>query len=370
MVFASAALTMFLFSCRSISSEKNEWQAAEESGIKLKYSMVFVIHGDGDYIYHNSIGTEFNADETALANAKRVAEQNPNAEVFIFHQRPKQKFLFFFPQRDGEFYYYRRGRLIKNILYWRDQEKSNFDTEVSLYHQFHTVNLLEMLNLFLYFGHEIPEFNGLGYDESYPDRTFTINDIANGLKDFTRNFQQYDLLVLSTCFGGTPYKIGELGQFAQYIISSPENLHLSYFNLHSLHQLDFTFQDGDVFTFAKKFASEAFDSLAKDIQTAVSVAVYDVNRTEKYLKSVQKIYDSTLINLKGTEESSIATTEHCDCAEIPKYVLPMMTDGVNIFYRPANFGRTKYKQYHSGWECLREKELQNIIPRNSESSIK
>ena len=77
--------------------------------LTARYSIVCVIHGDGDYLYHDTDGNEYAADEEALAAAKRVAQQNPHAEVFIFHQRPRRHFLFLFPLRDGEFYYYRNG---------------------------------------------------------------------------------------------------------------------------------------------------------------------------------------------------------------------------------------------------------------------
>jgi len=349
-----AALTMFLYSCSADSSIQREVQQSDEDVLASKYSIVFVIHGDGDYVYHDTRGNEYEADEEALASAKRVAQQNPCAEVFIFHQKPRQHFLLFFPIRDGEFYYYRNGRLIANELYWRDQEKSNFDTEVGLYRHFRADNEHEMVNIFLYYGHEVPEFDGAGYDASYPDRTFTVHDLARGLKDLTRDSTRFDLMVLSTCFGGTPYTIGMLGSFARYIIASPDNLHLSYFDLHSLERLDLSLRDEDLSAFAKRFAQQAFDRLTSDIQTAVSVAVYDVDSVQEFLHSVQGIYDNTLTSLKRETQVSMATVEHCDCADLPAYVLPMMSDGVDVFYRPAKFGRLKHKQNHSGWECWRD----------------
>jgi len=319
--------------------------------LTLQYSIVFLIHGDGDYLYHDTGGKKYEADEEALAGAIRVAQQNPNAEVFIFHQKPRSHFLFFFPLRDGEFYYYRNGRLIANELYWRDQEQSSFDLEIELYRRFRVNNQREMVSMFLYFGHEIPEFGGAGYDASYPDRTFTVHNLASGLKNFTRDSTRFDLMILSTCFGGTPYTIGRLGSFARTIIASPDNLHLSYFDLNPLEQLDLNLWDGDVPAFAKRFAHQAFDRLTRDIQTTVSVAVYDVDSIQEFLQSVHSIYDNTLTNLKGETRASLATIEHCDCADLPSYILPTMNEGVNVFYRAARFGRSKNKQNHSGWEC-------------------
>ena len=360
MLFANlrcAALTVLLSSCSADLPVQHEAQQAEEGVLAAPYSIVCVIHGDGDYLYHDTRGNEYKADEEALAGAKRVAMRNSRAEVFIFHQKPRKHFLFFFPLQDGEFYYYRNGRLIANELYWRDQGQSHFDPEVGLYRRFRSDDQREMVKMFLYCGHEIPEFDGAGYDASYPDRPFTVHELADGLQGFTRHSARFDLMVLSTCFGSTPYTIGTLGSSARYIIASPDNLHLSYFDLHSLGRLDLSLRDGDVLAFAKKFARLAFDRLTRDIQTAVSVAVFDVDRAQGFLQSVHAVYDHTLTTLQGETQASLATIERCDCADLPAYVLPAMNKGVDVFYRPARFGRSKHKQNHSGWECWREPVL-------------
>jgi hypothetical protein len=271
--------------------------------------------------------------------------------VFIFHQKPTSYFLFFFPLKDGEFYYYWNGLLIANELYWRDQELSHLDNEVKFYNSFRADSQPERVNMFLYFGHEIPEFGGAGYDASYPDRTLTVRDLANGMKGFTSDFTKFDLLALSTCYGGTPYTIGMLGAYARTIIASPDNLHLSYFDLTSLESLNIGLQDVDVPVFADRFARQSFDRLTRDIQTAVSVAVYDVDSVQEYLKSVYTSYENTMNTLNEKTQAFLSTIEHCDCVDIPAYVLPTMSNGVNVFYRPALFGRTKNKKIHSGWEC-------------------
>lgn len=360
-----AALIMFLSSCSAgLPVHSTDQQMKDAPG--TQYSIVCVIHGDGDYLYHDTSGNEFEADKQALAAVIRVAQQNPNAEVFIFHQKPRQHFLLFFPLRDGEFYYYRNGRLVANELYWRDQQQTHPGPEAELYHRFHAYNQSRMVSMFLYFGHEIPEFGGAGYDASYGDRTFTVQNLAGELKDFTRDSSKFDLMILSTCFGGTPYTIGALGLYARTIIASPDNLHLSYFNLHSLEHLDSSLRDTDVPSLAKTFAQQAFDRLTSDVQTTVSIAVYDVNRTQEYTHSVHSIYDYTLAALKKETEISLPVTGHCDCAELPAYVLPSMNQGVYIFYRPASFGRSKNKPGHSGWECWQDVKLQDTTLENTE----
>jgi hypothetical protein len=363
MLFASICfglLTTLFSSCSINHSIQLEAQRAMEV-LPVEYSIVCVIHGDGDYLFHDTSGNEYSADEEVLAEAKMVAQNNPLAEMFIFHQRSKEHFLFLFPLRDGEFFYYRNGRLIAHELYWRDQRQSRLAPEINLYRRFHERTQRTLVSLFLYCGREIPEVGGAGYDASYPDRTFTVRDLAEGLKGFTRDSARIDLMVLSTCYGGTPYTIGTLGMYARYIIASPDVLHLSYFDLHSLERLDLNMQDGNLHAFAKKFAHRAFNRLTRNIQTTVSVAVYDVDRVQEYLRSIRKAYNDTRSTLKTESPSSMVTIKHCDCANLPAYVLPTMNEGVDVFYRPARFGRSKHTQNHSGWECWREKKTQAAI---------
>lgn len=352
-----AALVVSLSSCSTGPVVQHEAPRAELAFPGTPYSIVCIIHGDGDYLYHDTGGNEYRADEEALAAAKRVAERNPLAEVFIFHQKPRRRFLFFFPLRDGAFSYYRNGRFILEEPYWRDEGGSPLDPEVTLFHRFRADTLREEATVFLYFGHEIPEFGGGGYHASSPDRSFTVQDLAGGLQGFVPRSGRFDLMVLSSCFGGTPYTIGTLGPFARTIIASPDNLHLSYFDLQSLERLDLSLGDRDVPAFAQRFACQAFERLERDVQTAVSVAVYDVDRVRNFIRDVDTVYGATLAALEGTTQAT-AAIGHCDCADLPSYVRPAMSEGVEVFYRPARFGRSKNKQEHSGWGCWREREQQ------------
>ena len=343
-------LVFFLFSCSSIPPGYRDAPLGVESAIPPRYSMIFIIHGDGDYLYHDSRGRVHRADEETLVGAIRVAVTNSQAEVFIFHERPRRHILFFFPLRDGEFYYYRHGRLCVQESYWRDQGPSRFDTAVGLYQRFRSKERPQEARLFLYFGHEIPEFGSAGYDASYPHRKFTVNDLADGLKRFTGDSTKFDLIVLSTCYNGTPHTIAALAPYARTIVASPDNLHLSYLDLEPFERLDAGLRDGDMAAFAKKFVNRAFDRLTEELQTTVTVAVYDVERVRGYLNSVDSVYDHALTTLKGRKTGSV---EHCDCAEDSAYVLTGMSEGVDVFYRPPRFGRSKNLQNHSGWECYR-----------------
>ncbi len=302
MDFRFSVLIMFLSSCGSYPPVQKESRLLKDSMSEMRFSIIFVIHGDGDYFYHDTNGNEYLADKEALAVAKRVGQKNPYAEVFIFHQRARQNFLFFFPIRDGEFFYYRNGKLIATEQYWRDQEKSNLNPEIELYQRFHSNNQPKKINIFVYCGHEIPEFGGIGYDESYPDRSFTVDDLANGLKKLISVSSKIDLLMLSTCFGGTPYTIGMLGLYTGTIIASPDNLHLSYFDFQRLESLELCLKDRDVPAFAKRFAQHSFDRLTKDIQTAVYISVYDIDSVQGFLHSVLRVYKN---RLKGISKNII-----------------------------------------------------------------
>ena len=314
------------------------------------YSLVFIIHGDGDYVYHDNRGKVRKADEHALNGAIQVALRNPEAEVYIFHQRPARFAFFFFRLQDGDFRYYRNGQLIVEDTYWRSNGPSRFDSEVKLYQQYSAVHTVESAKFFLYYGHEISEFSGVGYDSSYPDRSFNVRDLSEGLKNFTGDSTKFDLLVLSTCFGGTPHTIASLAPFTRTIVASPENLHLSYLDLHLFEQIGVYVRNDDISRFAEFYARQAFNRLSDELQTAVTVAVYDLDRTRKYLNSVDSIYMLKLAELQSRAPAGI---EYVDCEEESSYVMPGMNDGVYVLYRAAQFGRSKNKRSHSGWQCCR-----------------
>jgi hypothetical protein len=358
---ACAALAMSFFSCGSTPPALHPTPPEDDGGIPSRYSIVCIIHGDSGYLYHDASGNAYRADEVTLAKMKTVAERNPQAEVFIFHERHRKHLLFFIPRRDGTFYYYRNGSLLAEESYWRDQGQSRFDTETELYNRFRAEGSPGAVRVFMYFGHEIPEYGGLGYDDSYKKRAFTINDLADGLKNITQDSTKVDLVVLSTCFNGTPHVIATLAPYARHIIASPENLHLSYFDLSPFERLDLGLSEADVSGFAKSFARHAFDSLTDELQTTVTVVVYDVDLVQPYVHFVEGIYKRTLTAL---EEEPKASIEHCDCADDPAYASPGINEGMTVHYRPPRFGRSKNKESHSGWECLRLLKKE-VVVRNA-----
>lgn len=315
-----------------------------------RYSLVFIVHGDGKYLFHDTLGVARRADEEIVAKARAIAEQNPNAEVLIFHEIKRRHVLFLIPRRDGRAYHYRNGRLVAQECYWRDQGESRFDPEVRLYHQFAGTRPRPSLQMLFYFGHELPEFASTGYDASYSKRPVTVDDLAAAVKNIAGDSSKVDLLALVTCFGGTPYTIGVLAPYARFIVASPENLHLSYFNLALLAPLDIGSEDGAVAAFADRFARNAFAQLERDVQTAISVVVYDVDSLGGFVTSVAGAYRRALT---AVSELPVESVEHCDCADDSAYAMPGMSEGLTVLYRSPRFGRAKQKQTHSGWECWR-----------------
>ena len=124
-----------------------------------------------------------------------------------------------------------------------------------------------------------------------------------------------------------------------------------------MERLDLGLRDGDVPELARRFARTSYDRLTREVQTAVSVAVYDVDRAQEYAQEVRGRY---LQELEAGRRDAGVANEHCDCAELPGFVVPNMNAGVDILFRPARFGRSSSKQVHSGWECWREKSPRPI----------
>lgn len=335
------------------------------------YSLLFVIHGDANYVFHDTVGVVHHANEDVLARAQAVALANPQAEVFIFHDKPLRKTLFLFKQHDGEFYYYRNGELVAMREYWRDAGTSRFSVQGALYDAYRSrldTNASKgITRMLLYFGHEIPEFDGQHYDESYPDSTLTINKFSNALRSFTNqehgtgnpehgtgnpklgtSSQYFDLIVMSTCYNGSPHSIAALAPYTRYIIASPTSLHLSYFDLEKFRHLEQTFGGNSMKVFAQRVAESAYDRLSASVQTVVGVSVYDIALVIPYTNSIAEKYSQTIAKMNTNPNATIA---HCDCADLAPFNNPLMHNGVQVLYRAPLFGRDANKILHSGWSC-------------------
>jgi Clostripain family len=342
-------VSLILSSCGSIGRSVNQI----DYRLPVKYSLVFIIHGDGDYMYHDMNGKAHNADQEILGKIIDVAKNLQNSEVFIIHQKAESHFLFV-PLDDGEYYYYRNGNLIEKDSYRIHRNRSAFEYESSI---FQMVRAEAANNLsgtfFFYYGHQIPELDGHGYDESDPSSNFNIDSLAQGLKNFEKiyNMNKFSLVVLSTCNNGTPGVISKLAGNADFIIASPEKLYLSYINPNYLKTLDGK-SNINLYDFSKSFAKSAFEKLQQQTETVVSISLYNTSKIKPFLKRISPEYFQSLAELNSKEDESLWAG--CDCDSIKNAALP--ETGVDVFYRPPQFGRNQKIKSNSGWGCWK---LQN-----------
>ncbi|MGE5680250.1 MAG: clostripain-related cysteine peptidase, partial [Bacillota bacterium] len=320
----------------------------------IRNSIIYLIHGDGSYLYHDSTGKDIDADFRILEQAKYVAENSPESEVFIFHIKPKENFLLFFPRKDRELFYYNKGILIKHESYNTEEAYYNLELE-SRYYKRYTQNSYmnpgsdSIKSFFLYYGHQIPEYGGNGYNSSYPEMAFNIDNFIEGLSQFRRySAYKFDLVVLSTCNNGTPGVISKLAPYTKFAVASPEDLHLSYISSTMLTYLNFI-KNYDLRKFTDQFASRAFENLKRVTQTVITVSVYDMAKVESFLENIKGKYDELLSKIENSNTSKI----YCVDCEKNKFLnfRNYTASGVKVYYRPPQFGKSRTVTSHSGWGC-------------------
>ncbi len=317
----------------------------EISAKEPSFSIIYIIHGDADYLYHDTSGTAHYADKEILDQAFDAAKDLDNSEVFIFHQETASTFLFF-PQDDSHFYYFNDGERIKEDSYRRHPDDSTFTSEINLYEKYRDSDKDSTIKILLYYGHEIPEGNSINpYNITHPEIPFSDNLFTKAVKGFTAG-HIFDLIVLSTCNNGTPAMVRLLSPYTKYIIASPENLHLSQMNSSTLKNLNV--KHYQPYLFAKAFAENAFNELEKNTLTVITISLYDVNKTRSYVDSVTEMPDD-----KNKYQASVGLN-NCDCSIIGDYRKDGMESGVTVFYKPPTFGKNKNKAVHSGWGCKKE----------------
>jgi len=340
-----AGVSGCLLSCASVDTQ-DAGRAVAPGADGVRYSLVYVIHGDGDYTYHDSVGVVHRADEEAFSGALLVGERSADAEVFIFHQKPRKRILFF-SKDDGEFYYFRRGQPLVTDTYSRDGV--DLEGELRLFRE-HSVG--GERTFFLYYGHEVPEVRGGTYDASGTGRQFNVEILSRALEGFGKAAmspsRRLDFVVLSTCYNGTPCTISRLAPYADYIIASPENLHLSHMRSNLFESLG-SLGDLSTFEIARRFGGDSFERLKRETQTAITIVVYDTRKTERFLGGASIQCDS-LLSLLHTD-NELATMWYYDWGENPDLVQDGLGQGVTVYYRPPQFGRLKGKKEHSGWQA-------------------
>lgn len=311
----------------------------------IKNRIFFIIHGDGSYLYHDQNGNALYADEQALKYAIETAQNSPNSEVYIYHLKKKERFLFFFPKKDRDYYYFMNGKLVNKESYNSNEvfvDIKPVESRISLKKNYDN---LRIDNYFFYYGHEIPLFDGAGYFNSFPERKFNVDSLSQTIKKLTEIInEKFQLIVLSTCNSGNPYTIYKMLPYSNYILASPGDLHLSYIDSRGITK-GFS-SSKSIEENINEFTSMVFDSLCSHTKTFAALSLYkndilwpDLERfitSSNYLKAKDVVY----------------TSELQDCSECQKDLLSLnLEKGTKVFYRPPVFGKMKNKKSHSGWGC-------------------
>ena len=330
-----AGACFFLAACASFSGRAfprnpEETSVAPADSQSVAFILIEVVHGDADYAYHDTSGKRHEADEEAVRQALKVAQASSDGDVFIFHQIPVH-FRWFRRMPDGIFYHYRCGRRLQEEEYYRNAAGADFGAEVELFRRY---SCRAPVKFFAYFGHEIPGNGGAGYSASYPERKFSLAELTRGLRGFApapdSGKKPFSLVVISTCYGGTPATMAALAPYADYAVASPANLHLSFFDLRSFQKFsqrgNAPFTGEDAHALALDVARQSFDRLKANTQTEITVAVYDMKKVSPYLKN----------------SPSVSEPDNCGPDR-----------GVELLYRPPRFGQDRNRATRSGWECTR-----------------
>jgi hypothetical protein len=344
-----------------------------------------VIHGDGGYVWYDDAGVRHEADREALAQARETAENASAAEIFIFHQKPT-RFLRFFHGSDGTLWQYRKGRLVRKVPYSRGREydpaartggppheEDALSAEAGLFDRFAAQPAPRRcgapaaaapVRIFCYFGHGIPVTGKVPYFRSRPDVAFSLAAFARGLVRFggpaCPPAKPFALVVLSACHGGTPEATVALAPFADWILASPGELHLSYLDTRALARLardnPIPFETEHAGMWGRAIAMESFARLGAAVRTGVTISLYRTDKADAYLREHRGSWAGTA---EAIASDSTVTgpmlfaepTEYRDCGENAAFGAGGEDAGAMVFYQPPRFGIDRNKSGHSGWEC-------------------
>ena len=322
--------------------------ALQEPAAPPAYSIIYIIHGDANYLYHDAEGNALKADEEVLKEAKTVARQAKNGEVFIFHQKPEKKILWLLPKKDRRFLHYRNGTLVRDERYSPQSNNNSFIAEAQFYNRYSKISTQNgSKKVLLYFGHEIPYKGGHGYNFSRSEAFFNLNIFVEGITSFLPNKNaRFDLTVLSTCNNGTPSIVHALTPHSRYVLASPQNLHLSHFDTGQLSTLLET-SGTTAKQIADRLAEQTYQRLSSFLQTVITLSVYDTDVTGSYLPSLNRSYQGYLSDRTDIQP----IRDNIDCATLPFFDTDKYDLGLDVWYKPPRFGQKENAAVYSGWGC-------------------
>lgn len=316
--------------------------------VKVDYSVIYYIHADADYLYHDAAGNPVRGNSKILVTALRVAEEAKSGEVFVFYQQPEKKFLGLFPRNKSRFYHYTNGELTSHVTYRHaDKEEDFLATEARLHAQYRTfLRDEDQRNFFLYFGHEIPDGDGKKYHRTLPDIAVNTGSFSVGIQKFlVADKQRFNLVVLSTCNNGTPVMAEHLMPFTNLMLASPQNLHLSHIDSESMGLME-TKPEISSIQVADSMSERTYQRLEKEVQTTITLTVYDFGIVQQYKN---KLHDFT--TTYNSLDHMQYMPDNVDCKQVEFFDGDTFRKGLNRWYKPARFGRRSVTSDHSGWGC-------------------
>jgi len=345
-IFKALIIGFVLSGCSSTSDLLRD-SSMDESAVG-DYSIIYYIHADSDYLYHDANGEPVQENNLVLETAFEVAEGAKSGEVFIFYQRPERKLFGLFPRRSSRFYHYSNGILTGRVDYRHSEKKEDFlTTEALLYHQYriHPQNNAQRTH-FLYFGHEIPIDDGKKYHRTLPNIEVNVESFSKGLKKFLGgDGQRFDLVVLSTCNNGSAIVAEHLLMITDVLLASPQNLHLSHIDSGSLRLLELELRVSAA-ELTQVMADQTYQRLDSQILTAITLTMYDMEVVRQYEEGLQR-FTGLYENLNTKKYYS----DNIDCNEVDFFDEELFSKGVMTWYKPARFGRRTLTTKHSGWGC-------------------
>lgn len=328
---------------------------------------VYIIHGDADYLYHDADGNRKRADEEAARAAREAARQPEAGEVFLFHQRTGawRKLA---GTRAGIFEHYRAGMLVDKTVYRR--RDAGFGSEAALLHERGGRSAAPQRLRLAYFGHEIIVGTPSAPDgpTARAEATARVPDLAGfteGLREIAEalgsgsspdddadTLRPYELVVLSTCYGGTPAMMRALAPLAHLAVASPAYLHLSYLDARALARGG---TEGAK-ALADTIAQASFDRLRERTSTEITVAVYDLRAVTPPADvgsrlPLNEASSETSPPLAGSSAPREARWDECGQADVSWGGNEEASRGVSLHYQPPRFGPGKDKASRSAWQC-------------------